>query len=68
MTALEWFVKQIIDGTMPIEYIIQKAKEMEKEQITLSHINGQSEFDTLKYRDYNKELANAYYNLTFKSE
>jgi hypothetical protein len=42
--------------------------EVEREQIILSHINGQSEFDSGKYRDYNKELANAYYNLTFKSE
>ena len=39
---------------------------MEKEQITLSHINGQSEFDTEKFRQYNKDLAEAYYNKTFK--
>jgi hypothetical protein len=45
-----------------------KFLEVEREQVTLSHINGQSEFDTKEYRDYNKELANAYYNLTFKSE
>ena len=41
---------------------------MEKEQIALSHINGQSEFDTEKFRQYNKDLAEAYYNTTFKSE
>ena len=41
---------------------------VEKEQITLSHINGQSEFDTEKFRQYNKDLAEAYYNKTFKSE
>lgn len=39
---------------------------VEKEQITLSHINGQSEFDIEKFRQYNKELAEAYYNTTFK--
>jgi hypothetical protein len=43
-----------------------KFLEVEREQIILSHINGQSEFDSKKYRDYNKELANAYYNETFK--
>lgn len=41
---------------------------VERKQITLSHINGQSEFDTEKFRQYNKELAEAYYNKTYKSE
>ena len=52
------------------EFINQfhKYLKMEKEQITLSHINGQSEFDTEKFRQYNKDLAEAYYNQTFKSE
>ena len=45
-----------------------KYLEMEKEQITLSHINGQSEFDKEKFREYNKDLAQAYYNQTYKSE
>jgi hypothetical protein len=45
-----------------------KYLDVEKEQITLSHINGQSEFDTEKFRQYNKDLAEAYYNQTFKSE
>jgi hypothetical protein len=40
MTAVEWLVKQIIDGTMPIEYVIQKAKEMEKQQIKDSYEKG----------------------------
>jgi hypothetical protein len=45
-----------------------KYLEMEKEQITLSHINGQFEFDKEKFREYNKDLAQAYYNKTYKSE
>ena len=44
-----------------------KYLELEKEQITLSHINGQSEYDTEKFRQYNKDLAEAYYNTTFKN-
>jgi hypothetical protein len=71
-TAVEWFVERISHGGLvskkQFNELLEQAKEMEKEQITLSHINGQSEFDTKEYRDYNKELANAYYNLTFKSE
>jgi hypothetical protein len=59
MTALEWFVKQIIDGTMPIEYVIQKAKEMEKEQIENAFNYGQV--------DLGME-ADEYYNNNFKSE
>jgi hypothetical protein len=47
MTALEWFVKQIIDGTMPIEYVIEKAKEMERQQLQecwdISHQAGRYE-------------------------
>jgi hypothetical protein len=68
MTAVEWLFEQYVNKSIITIEDIEQALEMEKEQITLSHINGQSEFDTLKYRDYNKELANAYYNLTFKSE
>ena len=76
VTAVEW----LADNIMPIRYhftleyrnnfikFIEQAKEMEKEQITLSHINGQSEFDTEKFRQYNKDLAEAYYNQTFKSK
>ena len=39
------------------EEVFKKAKEMEKEQIILAHINGQSEID-----------AYSYYEKTFKSE
>jgi predicted RNA-binding protein len=41
---------------------------VEKQQIVKAHINGQSEFDKEKFRQYNKELAQAYYNQTYKSE
>ncbi len=43
------------------EYLI----EVEKEQIINAHINGQSEFDMLKFRDINKTLSDNYYNQTY---
>jgi len=74
-TAVEWLyerLERMIPRTalynIDKEDYFNQAKEMEKEQITLSHINGQSEFDTEKFRQYNKDLAEAYYNITFKSE
>ena len=67
-TAVEWLMEEYINGLSINLQIMKKALEMEKEQITLSHINGQSEFDTEKFMQYNKDLAEAYYNQTFKSE
>jgi hypothetical protein len=70
-TAVEWLFSELLGDRVLSKELIElkeQAKEMFEEQVTLSHINGQSEFDTKEYRDYNKELANAYYNLTFKSE
>jgi hypothetical protein len=43
------------------EYLI----EVEKEQIINAHINGQSEFDMLQFRDINKTLSDNYYNQTY---
>ena len=45
-----------------------KFLEVEREQITLSHINGQSEFDKGAYSENTKKLATEYYKETFKSE
>lgn len=80
-TAVEWLINElkkskhyqqmineVHQNSTIVSDILEQAKEMEKEQITLSHINGQSEFDTEKFRQYNKDLAEAYYNQTFKSE
>lgn len=43
------------------EYLI----EVEKEQIINAHIDGQSEFDMLQFRDINKTLSDNYYNQTY---
>ncbi len=48
-----------------IEHKIESLLEKEKEQIKIAHINGQSEFDVLQYRDKNITLSNNYYNETY---
>ena len=42
-----------------------KSLEKEKEQILKAHLNGQSEFDVLNYTEFNKDLAEEYYNQTY---
>jgi hypothetical protein len=58
LTAVEWLVEQITNGTMSAREAIQQAKEMEKEQI----------IDACKQCSYSYEEAEQYYNETFKSE
>jgi hypothetical protein len=64
-TAIEWLVEHLnLDETSPNynELIINKAKEMEKEQII--HAYNQS----WHFRDKPYETADKYYKETFKSE
>ena len=44
----------------------EQAKEMEKEQIKIAHLNGQSEWDIKGIADINKKLAEEYYNETYR--
>jgi hypothetical protein len=70
-TAVEWLIEELemnILWTDKARKAFQQAKEMEKEQITLSHINGQSEFDKGAISENTKKLATDYYKETFKSE
>ena len=76
-TAVEWFVEEMFNqgylNDKPltvnnIEYFVKQANKMFEEQVTLSHINGQSEFDKGAYGEHTKKLATDYYNETFKSE
>jgi hypothetical protein len=76
-TAVEWFVEEMFNqgylNDKPltvnnIEYFVKQAKEMFEEQVILSHINGQSEFDKGAISENTKKLAEQYYNATFKSE
>ncbi len=63
-TAVEWFAKELYekfemkgDGKV-FDELLEQAKEMEKEQIEKSHIDGGK----------NKRTAVKYYKETFKSE
>ena len=48
--------------------IIKEALKKEKEQIVNAHINGQSEFDMLQFRDINKTLSDNYYTQTYSKD
>jgi hypothetical protein len=71
-TAVEW-LQEIYDSCNTYEKFIsnsdwEEANKMFEEQVTLSHINGQSEFDKGAISENTKKLATEYYNQTFKSE
>ena len=51
-----------------IEMFLEEAKEMEKQQIIDSHLNGQSEFDKGKFRTEVIKNAEQYYKETFKNK
>ena len=68
-TAVEWLVQklskewQLEDRDL---YLIEQAKEMEKEQIMDARING--DMNGMCIAKLAKEKAEQYYNKTFKSE
>ena len=45
--------------------ILVDAKVIEKEQIELAHLNGQSEWDIKELRNINKKMAEEYYKENF---
>jgi len=73
-TALEWleyeFVK--LESTIGVHssmyHLIEKAKEMEKEQIIDAHIEGQRVFDKHPHTQWTNGQAEAYYNETFNTK
>ena len=73
-TALEWleyeFVK--LESTIGVHssmyHLIEKAKEMEKEQIIDAHIEGQRVFDNHPHTQWPNGQAEAYYNETFNTK
>ena len=68
-TAVEWLVNELKESIgLKDLHAIEKAKQMFEQQIILSHINGQSEFDSQSFSDTNKKLAEQYYNETFKTK
>jgi DNA polymerase IIIc chi subunit len=70
-TAVEWYFTEL--WTSPKDKfiwhsILEKAKAMEKEQIKIAHLNGQSEWDIKGLADINKKLAEEYYNETYENK
>jgi hypothetical protein len=62
-TAIDWLVENLYYILKTEHYdIIDQAKEMEKEQIIHSHLDGQS---LVSCKD---EYAEQYYNETYKQE
>ena len=43
------------------QMVLKEAKQKEKRQIELAHLNGQSEWDIKALQDINKKLAEEYY-------
>ena len=67
-TSIEWLVEQwpILESQLP-SWLIQQAKEMEKQNIIESYCQGC--FDMWKDNGIvPRETAEQYYNETFKSE
>ena len=64
VTAVEWLVEQITNGTIPAREAIKQAKAMEKEQIIESWDNGYANgYDLGKHDDQpNPDDAEQYYN------
>jgi hypothetical protein len=81
-TAVEWLAQKFEELLLKLdfneisdeeyleetEHIVIIAKEMEKEQIILSHINGQSEYDSQAFSSSNTKIAEQYYNEQFKNK
>lgn len=66
---IEWYQREHFVKTTFYIQLLNKFKELlekEKEQIIAAHINGQSEFDMLQFRDINKTLSDKYFNEKYK--
>ncbi len=68
VTAVEWLVEQITNGTLHTKELISQAKEMEKQQIIEAHGNKlrKSRGAGTNYEYWVGGID--YYNETFKSE
>ena len=73
MTAVEWLLNELsIAGYFPYGIppkIEEQAKEMEKQQIVEAYLKGYlEEIPNPSASHYYKDMAEQYYNETFKSE
>ncbi len=63
LTAVEWLVEQLpLIQQEGLRYVIEQAKQMEKEQIIDAYYQGDADSDNIHVD------AEQYYNETFKSE
>jgi len=71
-TAVEWLYEKILLTPLDIREInkcLEQAKAMEKEQIIEAHLKGYlEEIPNPSASHYYKDMAEQYYNETFKSE
>jgi len=67
-TAVEWLIEQwpILESQLP-QYLIEQAKEMEKEQIVKAY-ESPACFTPCDDGCYREKTGEQYYNETFKSE
>ena len=65
MTAVEWLVQRLAENGILHSSDIAEAKELEKQQIIDSHIEG---FYSPPFGKSRNGEAEKYYNETFKSE
>ena len=71
MTAVEYIqqelLKKLTDENYNISFdeIIEKAKELENEQIIDAHIEGQRVFDKHNHTQWTNDKAEQYYNETY---
>jgi hypothetical protein len=81
-SSVEWLFPQVLELTLQLSNkrisqrgcelkileLFEQAKAMHEEEIIISNMNGQAEYDQLGYRDIVKDVAEQYYNETFKTQ
>ena len=70
-TAVEWYFTELWNAPKDKfiwHSILERAKQMEKEQIIQSHIYGQSEWDYKPVEAINKKLAEDYYKQNYRDQ
>jgi hypothetical protein len=70
-TSIEWLFEKLWEhqkDKLTWHSILNKAKEMEKQQITDAHIEGQRVFDKHPHTQWTNNQAEQYYNETYGSK
>ena len=72
-TAMQWLVNEYAKAfKIPVNAVmlesIEKALQMEREQMIDAHIEGQRVFDNYKHTQWTNDQAEQYYNETYGGE